>query len=142
MTEQILASILWLGIFFVLPVALTLATMSIWADGATAVGGKPAFNNIVVVLLLVGYSALWLLLLQTIYLPTIGYDPALLSPGGFARFATLLSLQQFLSALTTSVTRNFVGTGLRLLLLAALVAACLLLARFIGQWSGRRSRGY
>jgi hypothetical protein len=144
MDERILATILWLLLIFALPLILTFASASVWADGMGHAGGKPGFHNGVVVLVFVLYSLVWLLLLRVVYLPAMGYDPRLIAlPGPFdARFATLRAIEQLWSAFTGWVGRDALGAGARVALLAVLLALTLVAARSLGYWRGRQSRGY
>src|SRR3954452_6661400 len=96
MSEQILGISLWLILLFGIPLALAVATASLWADGLASAGGRPRFNNGVVLLLLLIYTAFWLLLLRFLYLPGLRFDPAvtsitpLFNPG----FRALTAMQQ------------------------------------------------
>ncbi len=144
MSEQLLASILWIVLIFTLPVALTFASVSVWADGAAHAGGQPGFNNALVLLLFVLYSALWLVLLRVVYLPAMGYDPTLITlPGPFSEeFATLRAIGQLWDTFTGWVRLDPLGAGARVGMLAVLVALALVAARTVGAWRGRRTRGY
>lgn len=144
MSEQLLASILWLILIFTLPVALTFASVSVWADGAAHAGGQPGFNNVLVLLLFILYTALWLVLLRVVYLPAMGYDPTLITlPGPFEeRFSNLGAIQQLWDTFTGWVRLDPLGAGARVGMLAVLVALALVAARYLGEWRGRRTRGY
>jgi hypothetical protein len=144
MDEGILATILWLAVIFVLPIALTFASVSIWADGATRTGGQPGFNNGLVLLLFLFYSLFWLALLRLVYLPAMGFDPNLIAlPGPFGpRFATFSALDQLRGAFTGWVGRDPLGAGARVALLVVLGGLALFAARFLGELTGRRTRGY
>lgn len=144
MDEHILATILWLLLIFALPLLLTFASVSVWADGMGHAGGTPRFHNGVVVLVFVLYSLVWLALLRVVYLPAMGYDPRLIGlPGPFdPRFATLRAIEQLWSTFTGWVGRDSLGAGTRVGLLVVLIALALVAARSLGYWRGRQSRGY
>jgi hypothetical protein len=144
MNEQILATILWLLLILALPLVLTFASVSVWADGVEHAGGIASFHNGLVLLLALFYSLVWLALLRIVYLPAMGYDPRLIAlPGPFdGRFATLRAIEQLWSAFTGWVGRDAFGAGVRVAGLALLVALALVASRSLGEWHGRRSRGY
>lgn len=144
MNEDILATVLWLVVILALPLALTFASVSIWSDGAAHAGGQPGFNNLLVVLLFLFYSIFWLALLRLVYLPAMGYDPGVIAlPGPFGtRFATFSALGQLWDAFSSWVRRDSLGAGARVALLVVLGGLALFAARFLGELTGRRTRGY
>jgi hypothetical protein len=144
MNEGIVVTILWLVVILALPLALTVASVGIWADGAAHAGGQPGFNNLLVVLLFLFYSIFWLALLRLVYLPAMGYDPSLIAlPGPFGtRFATFSALGQLWGAFTGWVGRDPLGAGARVALLVVLGGLALFASRFLGELTGRRTRGY
>jgi hypothetical protein len=144
MNEQILATILWLLLIFALPLLLTFASVSVWADGVGHAGGQAGFHNGLVLLVFLVYSLGWLALLRVVYLPAMGYDPRLIAlPGPFdGRFATLRAIEQLWRDFTGWVGRDALGAGARVAVLALLIALALVAARALGEWHGRRSRGY
>jgi hypothetical protein len=144
MNDGILATILWLIVILVLPLALTFASVSIWADGATRLGGQPNFNNLLVLLLFLFYTIFWLALLRLVYLPAMGYDPRVIAlPGPFGEpFARFSALDQLWAAFTGWVRRDPLGAGARVAMLVVLGGLALFAARFLGELTGRRTRGY
>lgn len=144
MNEGILATILWLVVILALPVALTFACVSIWADSAARTGGQPGFNNGLVLLLFLFFTIFWLALLRLVYLPAMGYDPGVIAlPGPFGpRFATFSALGQLWDAFSGWVRRDSLGAGARVALLVVLGGLALFAARFLGELTGRHTRGY
>lgn len=139
MSEQILGIGLWLILLFGIPLALAVATVSLWADGLASAGGRPRFNNGVVVLMLLIYAAFWLLLLRFLYLPGLRFDPEvtsitpLFSPG----FRALTAIQQLYGDFMGWLQVNPLSAAGQLLLVAAVLGAPLFLARVMGELSGR-----
>jgi hypothetical protein len=142
MEERIFAAIIWLVLFFGVPLVLAIGTVSMWGDGMSAFGARPAFNNGAVLFLLVIYSVVWLLLLRLILAPGIGYDTPitniadLFSPG----YEAMPALQRLYDRLAGWLQRDPLNAGLRLGALLALLGLPLVVARVVGEQQARRRR--
>jgi hypothetical protein len=137
MDERILATVIWLILLFGVPLALALGTVSLWADGLSSAGGKPGFNNVVVLLLVLVYTVIWLLLLRLIYLPGMGYEASITSLTDIfsPTSESMPALQRLFNRFTDWLQREPITAGIRLVLLAAVLAVPLVLARVLGERS-------
>ena len=140
MDERILATIIWLALFFGVPLVLAVGTVSMWGDGTSAFGGRPNFNNAAVLFLLVIYTLVWLLLLRFVFAPGIGYDTPITSIADLfsPTSESMPALQRLYERLTGWFQRDPLNAGLRLGALAVLLGLPLLTARIVGEWQARR----
>jgi hypothetical protein len=142
MEERILATIIWLVLLFGVPLALAIGTVSLWADGMSTAGGKPTFNNVVVLLLILIYTIIWLLLLRMVYLPGIGYDANITTLTDIFNptYESMPALQRLFTRFTDSIQRDPLAAGIRVVLLVVVLAVPLVLARFLGERSNPAPR--
>lgn len=140
MDERLLATLLWLALFFGVPLVLAIGTVSLWGDGMSASGGRPVFNNAAVLFLLIIYAVVWLLLLRFVFAPGIGYDTPIANVSDLfsPTYDSLPALQRLYDRFTGWLQRDPLNAGLRLGVLVILLGLPLVTARIVGEWGARR----